>query len=145
MMQTMKLSIIFLSNNDIVTPEGRILTQPTPWVKIHPSGAWSFEYMVWDIENWRNLCSALVTSLSVINNTFTPLCHSTIISENWTSRRVTIQTLDVQYILYAIVYPGPVFYHLARGVTISLFERKMIGNVLLYTLYTIQRKSLETL
>ena len=76
---------------------------------------WSFEYMVWDIENWRNLCSLLVTSLSGISNTFTPLCHSTIISGNWTSRRVTIQTLDVQYKthLYAIVYPGPVFYHLA--------------------------------
>ena len=29
--------------------------------------------MVWDIENWRNLCSLLVTSLSGINNTFTPL------------------------------------------------------------------------
>ena len=30
------------------------------------------------------------------------------------ARRVTIQTLDVQYMthLYAIVYPGPVFYHL---------------------------------
>ena len=76
---------------------------------------WLFEYTVWEIENCRNLCSLLVTSLSGINNTFTPLCHSTIISENWTSRRVTIQTLDVQYMthLCAIVYPGPEFYHLA--------------------------------
>ena len=31
-------------------------------------------------------------SLGGINNTFTPLCHNTLISEDWTSRRVTIQT-----------------------------------------------------
>ena len=62
------------------------------------------------------MCSLLVTSLGRINNTFPPLCHSTIISENWTSRRVTIQTLDVQYMthMYAIVYPGPVFFYLAN-------------------------------
>ena len=62
------------------------------------------------LQNRRNLCSLLLTSLGRINNTFTPLCHSTIISENWTSHRVTIQTLDVQYMthMYAIFIPRPV-------------------------------------
>ena len=73
-----------------------------------------FDCLSFGVENWHNLCSLLLTSLSGINNTFTSRCHGTIISENWTSRRVTIQTLDVLYMthLYAIVYPWPVFYHL---------------------------------
>ena len=58
----------------------------------------------------------------LIKNTFTAsLCHQahrTIISERLrtgrTARRVTLQTLDVQYMtqMYAIGYPGPVFNHL---------------------------------
>ena len=53
------------------------------------------------------MCPLLVTSLRRI----TPLFHSTIISENWTSRRVTIQKIDVQYMtnMYAIFIPRPVF------------------------------------
>ena len=93
----------------------------TPQTLIHRQihGHWSYEYMVWDIENWPNLCSLLVTSLSGINNTFTPLCQSTLISENWTFHRVTngdTNTGCTLYMthLYAIVYPGPVFYHLGQ-------------------------------
>ena len=45
----------------------------------------------------------MVTSFGRINNiTFTPLCHSTIISENWTSRRVTILTLHWMYSTWCI-------------------------------------------
>ena len=108
---------------------------------------------IWYLNTWSgiqriNAISRLMTSLSGINNTFTPLCPSTIISENWTSRRVTIQTQDVQCMthLYAIVYPGPVFHHLAfcfKSATVISKGTTERNQVYLTNRYLFSPKSLE--
>ena len=102
----------------------------------------SFEFMVWDIGNWRNLCSLLVTSLSGINNTFPSLCHSIVIPENLTWLPGEWWYNHWMYSTWRICTQSyiPDLYSITLDRTTDIYKRIIVDAIVLQWGYTKARK-----